>query len=257
MVLYGVLFLHLLVCISTVYGQCFTEYHSEMACVVPYGVPMHGTFSRSLMDCARACSINDSCASVILVEGTNTCFLNEQIHTEITVLCPNPQQYAQKTGNVQCGTTTNGTTTNGNTTYVGPPSEFSYMVYPYFFMSEPCTIIDECSHITNSECRDSICQCILGYSYDWTTQGCIAECTAYGNSYQKQLDTTSQYDILLNNLSEYKCLVECTNHQAFTCKSLIYDVIGLGCYLSSRTALVKSTSILAGFHMYHRDCLFV
>jgi hypothetical protein len=98
MVLYGVLFLHLLVCISTVYGQCFTEYHSEMACVVPYGVPMHGTFSRSLMDCARACSINDSCASVILIEGTNTCFLNEQILTEITVLCPNPQQYAQKTG---------------------------------------------------------------------------------------------------------------------------------------------------------------
>lgn len=53
------------------------------------------------------------------------------------------------------------------------PQDWQYMYYPYFFMSDPCITNAECEHLMNSECRVGICECISGYSFDWSSQSCV------------------------------------------------------------------------------------
>ncbi|KAL4235029.1 hypothetical protein ACF0H5_006667 [Mactra antiquata] len=133
-----------------------------------------------------------------------------------------------------------------------------YMTYPYFYMSDPCLLSEECGHIANAECRVGICQCMRGYSFDWVTGSCTNICPTYGHSYQIEHDAVFAGPISYEEfgLTEFACLDLCTNSTTSVCRTVTYESTTMGCKLSSDAPPTYAVDFSIGFNVYQRDCLF-
>lgn len=124
-----------------------------------------------------------------------------------------------------------------------------------------CRIRSDVCRVVASECRDDVCQCLPGLSYDSLHQACVENCTVYGNTYQ----TVSNRIIrgfnneAINNISLSECKKSCQNAKRFQCTSLDYFHNWKSCYLSEfrkKEAAADAWEYNAAAVHFQRDCAF-
>lgn len=113
--------------------------------------------------------------------------------------------------------------------------------------------------VTNSDCRDGICQCLAGLSYDHLQQTCVDQCeTGYGNTYQ----TVNNYiirghnSLSVNETELVQCKKLCESADTFICRSFDYFPRWRSCFLSEEIKPNVDNGWEyneAGIH-FQRDC---
>ena len=116
--------------------------------------------------------------------------------------------------------------------------------------------------VANSECRQGICQCNPGLSFDSLRNTCQDDCLAYGTTYQfaknKIIAEFNNLELQEKTLDE--CKRECERDDlGFICRSIDYFPLWKKCFLSehTRSGVPDSSWIYngAGIH-FQRDCSY-
>ncbi|KAL4222159.1 hypothetical protein ACF0H5_018199 [Mactra antiquata] len=131
----------------------------------------------------------------------------------------------------------------------------------YHGIKSPCDEWYGSCSMANSVCRDGMCQCSAGFSYDSLRQTCVEECPhGYGNTYQ----VVNNHIIrgfnrrIVNETSADNCKRLCEEEQTFVCRSLDYFPRQKQCYMSASSKPDAEDGWEyngAGVH-FQRDCLY-